>query len=335
VAFQIHLYAGLGIAIMMVAMGISGSAIAVREPIQFALHRPVKGNNENPVGVSIDRSLRTFQASHPDKIVATIQGFDRTDGVLALQTKAKAGGPDRFFFIDRKTGLQILSHERLSAVFDYLDDFHRNLLSGHKGRAINGFVAVLFCLTTLTGAVVWWPGASRWTRGLFIHLNLSWKRINYDLHSAAGFYCYLFLLLMSVTAVVLATPSIPDLFASGKSGGEQHHHHVHGGSQPESPSPLKGRVEHPTHREHGPTAPAADSRNGVDALLAALPGIVQSSGEQLKAIELDDSGIPSRLELARGEKTVIAVWDATSQSITSEQQTRKHHDRRLSLALPS
>jgi uncharacterized iron-regulated membrane protein len=298
VAFQMHLYAGLGVAIMMMAMGLSGSAIALREPIQFALHRrPEAVNVISASDISIDRSLRTFSISHPDRGIASLRGFERQDGLLAIQTKAKMGGPDRFFFIDRHSGLQVLSHERLSATLDFLDDFHRNLLVGRKGRAINGIVAVLFCLTTLTGAVVWWPGASRWTRSLFVNPNLSWKRINYDLHSATGFYCFLYLLVMSISAVALATPSLPDLLRGGKSGGDrEHHHHGHAGNHSEEVAAPREQVGHDAHRGYA----TAHSRNDIDALLTTLPGLVRPSWEKLRAIELDNSGVPSRLEFARG-----------------------------------
>jgi uncharacterized iron-regulated membrane protein len=228
VAFQIHLFAGLGIGLMMLVLGASGSAIVLREPIQFALHRISHPQPMLSGSASLDRTVQDFLSSHPGSTIKAVDGFDRTDDLLALDTDTSASSRDRYYFIDRATGKQVAAHESLSAALDFLDDFHRNLLAGRKGRGVNGIVALLFCVTVLSGLVVWWPGMARWSRSIFVNWSLSWKRINYDLHSAIGFWCFSFLLLMSVTATVLATPSITALFQGA--GKEERHHHSHNSS---------------------------------------------------------------------------------------------------------
>ena len=41
-------------------------------------------------------------------------------------------------------------------------DFHDNLLAGSAGRMINGVAAMFVMLLLITGAVLWWPGKTRW-----------------------------------------------------------------------------------------------------------------------------------------------------------------------------
>jgi uncharacterized iron-regulated membrane protein len=320
VAFQIHLYGGLGAGLMLVALGASGSAIVLREPIQFALHR-ISHPKPMPSGpASLDRALQDFLATHAGSTIKSVDGFDRTDGLLALDTNTTSSSRDRYYFIDRATGRQVAAHESLSAALDFLDDFHRNLLAGRKGRGVNGIVALLFCATVLSGLIVWWPGMARWSRSIFVNWSLSWKRINYDSHSAIGFWCFSFLLLMSVTATVLATPSIASLFQSADK--EERHHHSHnssGAANAQTGKQLQvqgdGSSKDPrSHMKHDRTAPQG---HAIDEMVQAL----SQTGYQLRAVELDDSGAPARLELEKGRNTEIADWDAQQRTIRSLQES--------------
>ena len=305
---------------MMLVLGASGSAIVLREPIQFALHRISRPHPMPSSPASLDRTVQDFLSAHPGSTIKAVDGLDRTDDLLALDTNTSSSSRDRYYFIDRATGKQVTAHESLSAALDFLDDFHRNLLAGRKGRGVNGIVALLFCATVLSGLVVWWPGMVRWSRSIFVNWSLSWKRINYDLHSAIGFWCFLFLLLMSATATVLATPSITALFQGA--GREERHHHSHNSSgdanaQNERKIQVNGggsSKNQPSHVRHDPSNAQP---HGIDEMLQAL----SQPGYQLQAVELDDSGEPTRLELKRRKNTAIADWNAQSRIITSFQES--------------
>jgi uncharacterized iron-regulated membrane protein len=72
---------------------------------------------------------------------------------------------------------------------------------------INGVGSGIVTLLCLTGAIVWWPGVRNWRRSMMIKANASWTRLNWDLHSALGFWCFAFLLLWAVSGVYLAFPA--------------------------------------------------------------------------------------------------------------------------------
>src|SRR5438105_4356499 len=59
----------------------------------------------------------------------------------------------------------------------------------------------------LTGAVIWWPGIANWRRSLKINPRANWKRINWDLHSAMGFWTFAFFFMWSFTGVYLVFPA--------------------------------------------------------------------------------------------------------------------------------
>jgi uncharacterized iron-regulated membrane protein len=58
----------------------------------------------------------------------------------------------------------------------------------------------------LTGAVVWWPGVARWRRSLGIKWRSGWRRVNWDLHSALGFWLFAFMLMWGISGWYLGMP---------------------------------------------------------------------------------------------------------------------------------
>jgi uncharacterized iron-regulated membrane protein len=80
------------------------------------------------------------------------------------------------------------------------------LLDRPDGPWWNGALSLVFTLTVLTGAVVWWPGVSRWKRSLGVKVTSGWRRFNWDLHSALGFWLLLFMLMWGVSGWYLGMP---------------------------------------------------------------------------------------------------------------------------------
>ena len=102
--------------------------------------------------------------------------------------------------------LETNPHSRSFRVVEWFVDLHENLLSGMVGRAVNGFGAICLTLLCLTGAIIWWPGIAHWRRSLTVNLKASFARVNWDLHNALGFWCFLFVLLWGVSGIYFAFP---------------------------------------------------------------------------------------------------------------------------------
>lgn len=91
-------------------------------------------------------------------------------------------------------------------VVEWLVDLHDNLLGGPTGRLINGIGALLVLVVLVTGAVLWWPGKSRWRHALTLGGPVNSLRFARRLHSFAGFWFFALLLLWALTAVYFAFP---------------------------------------------------------------------------------------------------------------------------------
>ena len=92
---------------------------------------------------------------------------------------------------------------------EWLVRLHDTLLAGSQGHVLNGVGAFSLIVLCLTGAVVWWPGRAHWRRSLTVDWSARFPRLNWDVHSALGFWFMAFVLMWGVSGLYL---SQPDLF---------------------------------------------------------------------------------------------------------------------------
>jgi uncharacterized iron-regulated membrane protein len=89
---------------------------------------------------------------------------------------------------------------------EWLVHLHDDLLAGSTGRMINGIGALLVLVVLLTGAVLWWPGKTRWWQGMVLSGPVNSLRFARQLHNFIGFWCFALLLMWALTAVYFAFP---------------------------------------------------------------------------------------------------------------------------------
>jgi uncharacterized iron-regulated membrane protein len=112
-------------------------------------------------------------------------------------------GRELSIFIDPYTRHIVGTLDSRGSWWEWLRQLHIKLLAGKTGAILNGVGSIFLLVLCITGMVIWWPGLKHWTRGLKVNFRLSWKRINYDLHSAIGFWTLLILSMWAVTGIYL------------------------------------------------------------------------------------------------------------------------------------
>jgi len=112
------------------------------------------------------------------------------------------------------TGSVLVFRDELSQwrFVEWLVKLHTNLLAGSIGRWVNGIGAGCLTLLCLTGAIIWWPGVKYWRRSLQVNWRANFPRINWDLHSAFGFWCFPFVLLWAISGFYFAFPQSFSIF---------------------------------------------------------------------------------------------------------------------------
>jgi len=103
--------------------------------------------------------------------------------------------------------------ERSRGAFDrpglmrWLGELHGRLRMDESGRWIMGIAALVWCLTSLVGLVLWWPGLGKLRLALTIKTSAGSRRLNFDLHRALAFYSLPILFVVSGTGIYLALPA--------------------------------------------------------------------------------------------------------------------------------
>lgn len=220
--FQVHLWAGVLLALYVIAIGVSGSILVFKEELMpkprvlvghvdynactpQKLQQAVDAANHAVPGMTAfltacptpANSLYTITVHPPVK-----RGMGGGRGVPGPKV------PQRTVYIHPTTGAVLGQAAREDSWLETVEQFHVNLLLGRGGRMWNGIGASVLLAITLTGMVLWWPGIKNWTRGLKLDFRKSWKRINFDLHNAMGFWTVFFTLTWALTGMYFTWPKI-------------------------------------------------------------------------------------------------------------------------------
>ena len=108
---------------------------------------------------------------------------------------------------DPVTGQVLGEMPRRRSRLDWVYELHENLLARRTGRVVNGVGAMVLLLLALSGLVNWWPGIQNWRRAMIVDFRRKWKRINFDLHSAVGFWGLAFVALWAISGIYFAWPA--------------------------------------------------------------------------------------------------------------------------------
>ena len=213
--FQIHLWTGIGVGLYIFVVCITGSVIVFRRELMRAYsNRPQVSAHAADARPLTEDQLRVFaQRAYPDFRVEKVwpgrRGNTPVDVWMerAVERSLGANIEKKQHLFDPFSGADLgETRPRGVRVTDWLVSLHDDLLGGFTGRLVNGVGAIFLTLLCLTGAVIWWQGTSKWTRGLKVRWRAGWQRINWDLHSAIGFWAFIIVLLWAVSGIYLVFP---------------------------------------------------------------------------------------------------------------------------------
>jgi uncharacterized iron-regulated membrane protein len=201
--FQLHLWVGLIVALYMAIIGLTGSVLVFRQEIDA---RALPGHW---------RELRTTSPANAGTIIARLNAVYPDLRMISLMAPTSFNptfvatllGRGRISVAcDPTTGEVLGPVPRPAAWLTFVRQVHETLLIRGTGRVWNGGGAALLLLLAATGLVNWWPGVGSWRRALKVDFRRGWRRINFDLHSASGFWALLLISSWAVSGVYFAWP---------------------------------------------------------------------------------------------------------------------------------
>jgi uncharacterized iron-regulated membrane protein len=223
--FQVHLWTGLLLALYVIAIGISGSILVFKEElmpkprvrigaVDYKACTSAQLTHAIDVANAVLPEMKASVASCPTPANSFFTVTVRAQPKRPAGPPAQRGGPggpkltQRTVYLDPHTLTVVGTADREASWVEMVEQFHVNLLLGRGGRMWNGIGASVLLVVTLTGLVLWWPGIKNWTRGLKLDFGKSWKRINFDLHNAMGFWTVSFTLTWALTGMYFTWPKI-------------------------------------------------------------------------------------------------------------------------------
>jgi len=202
--FRIHLWAGVGVGLYILLMSITGSALVFREEIEAAYPSAARSVPASGERASLEQVRALAAERYPGYKVAWIRDPGRPD--LAHDVWVEKEADNRLTLIS-PYGPQFLEEVQATTSFwIFLQDFHFYLFSGTTGFLVNGVGGLLLALMCLSGALIWWPGPTKWRRALAVNPGVGWKRFNWDLHTAGGAWLVCFVLIWAITGAYFAFP---------------------------------------------------------------------------------------------------------------------------------
>jgi uncharacterized iron-regulated membrane protein len=254
-----HRWVALLAGTYLLLVSLSGAALLFRIDLQRALDpalfRPLAPGPLADPTVVFNRLAEAYPGSE-------ITGMD-TPTNRRPTTLAYVLRENRFLtvLIDPASG-QILGELRQRPLLRWLSRLHFDLTLGRKGRTINGIGALLLTGLGLTGLVLWWRGRRLWKQGLLVRRGQSRIAFHRDLHSAAGFWTSLVLLMWGVTGAAFIFPTP---FMNGISRFSS----VEAAEPPEVQPPAAGTARAPLADQ---IAAATRARPGEPIARIVLPG---------------------------------------------------------------
>jgi uncharacterized iron-regulated membrane protein len=202
--FQLHLWAGIILALYLIVIGITGSILVFRVELErFYGLKPWQNVRASEPLAEIDTVVENVRAAYPRRHIVSV--MTPTEGEATFV--AIVEGQRRLRIACGPTDGKVLGEfPRTRNWLDVVEELHVSLLVHRTGRVLNGIGGVLLLLLNATGMVVWWPGIRNWRRALKVDFRRNWRRINFDLHSAAGFWTIGIVSFWAISAIYFAWP---------------------------------------------------------------------------------------------------------------------------------
>ncbi|MEO9130605.1 MAG: PepSY-associated TM helix domain-containing protein [Sphingomonas sp.] len=219
--FQVHKWIGLILAIVIIPISLTGSALVWDDALDHVL-------NPQRYAVSGDTALvpaRYVAAAQPmlapGERIATLTLPDEAGApvVVAASQPGKAmraGPPARTtLWLDPPTTRLLEKSSGGGGLIRVMHQIHGSLMVPGAGRQIVGWIGVAMMASCFTGLWLWWPTVGKWARGL------RWRRhrnLDTNLHHLMGFWIALPLFVLSLTG---AWVSFPQFFGALTGGAPQ------------------------------------------------------------------------------------------------------------------
>jgi uncharacterized iron-regulated membrane protein len=196
--FQVHLYIGLIAGLFLVLLGITGSIMAFEPELDHLVHHRLSYVDPGGRALSLAEIGRVVNTAFPADAIMGYRLATSSD----LSWQVELGG--KIVFVNPYTGVILGTLVRPDHWDDWLGFIHQLHLrlamrmAGDSGKKIVTWAVVGLLILQLTGLFLWWR-----QKRVRIQWRKPVRRIWFDIHNVIGIVAYLFLLLLTITGLVM------------------------------------------------------------------------------------------------------------------------------------
>ena len=224
--FQVHLWLGVALAVLVIPLGLSGSALVFSQELGRTLAPQRYAVSGKPATLPLSTYLQKAQAAMGDRARAFEVRLPYTAHDPVTVTGKTGAGANPMGFPNRPSAsLTVWMEPSDGRVLDVADPRGGPVSFIHRlhgslavtpapgtgpgwGRLVVGWLGVALAISSVTGLWLWWP------RGVFrlgkLGRAFAWKRSPStldNLHHLVGFWISLPLLFLSLTGIYIAFPA--------------------------------------------------------------------------------------------------------------------------------
>ena len=206
--FQVHKWIGLTLAVLIIPISLTGSALVWHDALDAALN-PQRHSDARPSLQPSQYAEAALRAAAPGERLISLGYPEDTGAVVATLARPAPAAPGArpvrtLLYLDPASG-RLLDHAGSDeGVVRVLHVLHGSLMVPGVGRQVVGWIGVAMLVSSLTGLWLWWPLSGRLKRGL------RWKRkptTSANLHHQGGFWVCLPLAALSLTGAWISFPA--------------------------------------------------------------------------------------------------------------------------------
>lgn len=195
-----HRWAGIVTAFFLLVVAITGCALIFENNIDRALNPDTAYVTPGQHPLPAEALVAAVATEYPG---ARVQGLRRErDPGFAWQATLSN---HMTAFVNPYSGDVLGTRDLQQGFARWIHLLHTRFLVGDKGELFVGWLTVITVLMSLTGIYLWWP-----RKILGIRRYSSWRRTNFDVHSALGFWASILIFLISFTGVLIAFEKTTD-----------------------------------------------------------------------------------------------------------------------------
>lgn len=192
----LHLVLGLGVGLILVSAGLTGSVLVWRQEIDALLDPELLRADRGPARAPLQQVLETVKGAYPEVPIVQFRLPKSPESTIEV---VGGGAEPLQIFVDPYRAEILGARGETETFVNALFHWHTSLLAGEAGKLVTGTAALLLLALVASGLVVWWPGLRRLAQAVQVKWRANWKRRNFDLHRAGGFWTSLYLTVVAVT----------------------------------------------------------------------------------------------------------------------------------------